>query len=167
MNSIQFEKWNRDYDIAPIIKEDVDLGGLRFDRFYCSNMPRAIATAAHITDNFTISSEIYEVPIFPFVKTKRFKLPFTIWRVFGRLAWLLHAKSQTEIKILSEKRAAKFLDPILADSKSNIAIITHGFFILGLAKHLKRLGFSGPRYKSFKNGEMTIYTLKEKQKLFL
>ena len=161
MNSEQFEKWNDDYDRAPVIKEDVDLGGIRFDRFYCSNMPRAVSTASHITDNFIISSDIFEVPIFPFIKTKRLKLPFTIWRVFGRFAWLFHARSQSEIKIFSEVRAAKFLDSILGDFNSNIAIITHGFFILGLSKHLKRLGFSGPRYKSFRNGEMTVYTLKD------
>ena len=161
MNSEQFQKWNDDYDRAPVIRADVDLGCIRFDRFYCSNMPRAISTASHITDNFIISSDIFEVPIFPFIKTKRLKLPFTIWRVFGRFAWLFHARSQSEIKIFSEVRAAKFLDSILGDFNSNIAIITHGFFILGLSKHLKRLGFSGPRYKSFRNGEMTVYTLKD------
>ncbi|MEZ4358055.1 MAG: phosphoglycerate mutase family protein [Eubacteriales bacterium] len=161
MSSAQFDKWNGDYDKAPIIKGDIDLSGIRFDKYYCSDMPRAIETAAHITDNFVISPELHEVPIFPFVKTKRIKLPFTIWRVFGRLAWLFHAKSQTEIKILSEERATKFLNKVLPNLKSNVAIITHGFFILGLAKHLKSLGFSGPRYKSFKNGEMTIYTLEE------
>ena len=158
MTSGQFMAWSKRYDDAPVLQHEIDLQGLTFERFFVSPLPRTLATVKRLTQDYTVSPYLFEVPLYPFVRTKRLKLPFPIWRLFGRLAWLVSAKSQRESKKLSEQRAEAFLkehiDPL---SNGDIAIVTHGFFALVLAKHLLRRGFRGPRYKALGNGRLSLF----------
>ncbi len=157
MTSSQFEDWIRQYDEAEIFHTDKQRTEIKWDLCYSSDFPRAVHTAEKIASCQIVETPLLrEVPLTAFFKTRR-KLPFPIWNLVGRLAWLVSQSSQPETRKESRERAREFLDLISKKEKKNSLVVSHGFFLYVLAKELKRQGYKGPRKRRFENGGLYIY----------
>ncbi|AOR23840.1 phosphoglycerate mutase family protein [Clostridium taeniosporum] len=161
MTSKQFKDWEMAYDTSEVIRNDVELQNIHWDKCYCSTLSRAITTAKDIyTDEVIQSDLIREVPISPIFNTN-FKLPFWFWAISARFAWYFNHSSQEELKRNTELNAKDFLDFLEKAAKEekseNILIVTHGFFMYTLQKQLKKRGFKGKMIHTPKNGNLYLY----------
>jgi broad specificity phosphatase PhoE len=164
MTSSEFREWSEKYEVSKVIKKKVDMYGIEWDVCYVSDLPRAITTAKEVySGNLKIDKLLREVDNAPFIHTERFKLPFEIWHICGRLAWYFKSKSQPESVIETKKRINIFLDHI-DWSKENILIVFHGFMIYNFQKELRKRGFEGEKLKLVKNGVLYEYVREEEQK---
>ncbi|MDF2943961.1 MAG: hypothetical protein K0S01_2819 [Herbinix sp.] len=164
MTSSEFREWSEKYEVSKVIKKKVEMYGIEWDVCYVSDLPRAITTAQEVySGNLKIDKLLREVDNAPFIHTDRFKLPFEIWHICGRLAWYFKSKSQPETVTETRKRISIFLDHI-DWTKENILVVFHGFMIYNFQKELRRRGFEGEKLKLVKNGVLYEYVREEEQK---
>jgi hypothetical protein len=164
MTSEEFREWSEKYEVSKVIKKKVEMYGIEWDICYVSDLPRAITTAQEVySGNLKIDKLLREVDNAPFIHTERFKLPFEIWHICGRLAWYFKSKSQPETIIDTRKRIIDFLDRI-DWSQENILIVFHGFMLYNFQKELRKRGFEGEKLKLVKNGVLYEYVRKDEQK---
>ena len=161
MTSRQFKEWEENYNTSEVIKNDVELMGIKWDKCYSSTLIRAITTAEYVYKDEIVQNDlIRETIIDPIFKTN-WKLPYWFWAIGGRLAWYFNHKSQEETKIITRDKAKKFVDILFdetkSDDKENILIVTHGFFMYSLQRELKKRGFTGKLITSPKNGVLYLY----------
>lgn len=161
MTSAEFKEWEENYNKSDVIKKNVELMGIKWDKCYSSTLIRAIITAQHVyTEDIVQSDLIRETIIDPIFKSK-FKLPYWFWAVSGRVAWYFNHKSQQENRNITKDKARKFVDLLQEETKiegtKNILIVTHGFFMYSLQKELKRRAFIGKLIYSPKNGILYVY----------
>lgn len=157
MTSKEFREWSEKYEGARVIKKNVDMYGIKWDVCYVSDLSRAITTAKEVySGNIKIDKLLREVDNAPFIHTERIRLPFEVWHICGRLAWLFKSKSQPETIEDTKKRIKKFLDRI-DWSKENILIVFHGFMLYNLQKELRKRGFQGDKLRVVKNGVLYEY----------
>ena len=157
MTSGEFREWSEKYERSRVIKKQVDMYGISWDICYVSDIPRAITTAKEVySGNMYVDALLREVDNAPFIHTERLKLPFEVWHICGRLAWLFKSKSQPESIIGTRKRIRRFLQSIDWEHE-NILIVCHGFMIFNLHMELFRLGFHGERLRKVKNGVLYQY----------
>lgn len=161
MTSKEFKEWEENYNKSGVIKKEVKLMGIKWDKCYSSTLIRARVTAKHVYNKEIVHSDlIRETIIDPIFKTN-LKLPYWFWGVSGRIAWYLNHKSQEENKAITLKKAEKFINILLEDANKegneNILIVTHGFFMYSLQKELKKRGFKGKLITSPKNGMLYLY----------
>lgn len=163
MTSEEFRDWSEKYEVSKVIKKKVEMYGIEWDVCYVSDLPRAITTAKEVySGNLKIDKLLREVDNAPFIHTERFRLPFEVWHICGRLAWYFKSKSQPETILETRKRINAFLDRI-DWSKENILIVFHGFMLYNLQKELRKRGFQGEKLKLVKNGVLYEY-VREEQK---
>jgi broad specificity phosphatase PhoE len=161
MTSAEFREWSQKYEVSKVIKKKVDMYGIEWDICYVSDLPRAISTAEEVySGNLMIDKLLREVDNAPFIHTDRIKLPFSVWHICGRLAWLFKSKSQPETITGTRKRINKFLDRIDWSSE-NILIVFHGFMLYNLQRELRKRGFKGDKLKLVKNGVLYEYVREE------
>lgn len=164
MTSSEFREWSKKYEISKVIKKNVEMYGIEWDVCYVSDLPRAITTAKEVySGNLLVDKLLREVDNAPFIHTERFKLPFEIWHICGRLAWYFKSKSQPETVIETRKRINSFLDQI-DWTKENILVVFHGFMLYNFQKELRNRGFEGEKLKLVKNGVLYEYVREEEQK---
>lgn len=157
MTSQEFREWSEKYEVSKVIKKKVEMEGIKWDICYCSDMPRAVATAKEVySGNVLLDKLLREVDNAPFIHTERIKLPFEVWHICGRLAWYFKSKSQPESIKDTRKRINKFLDNI-DWTKENVLIVFHGFMLYNLQKELRKRGFKGAKLKKVKNGVLYEY----------
>jgi broad specificity phosphatase PhoE len=155
MNSNEFRAWVEQYDASPIVTRKVLIEQAIWNKCYCSDWPRAIATAHDIYAGDIIKSELLrEVPIAPVIKTQA-KLPYLFWCIAGRMAWLASGQSQPEVFDQTKNRVRQFLAEILAEE--NVLIVTHGFLMMHIQQELFCKGFAGKRIIRAKPGEMYVF----------
>jgi broad specificity phosphatase PhoE len=160
MSSKDFEYWVKLYDNSDVIENNVELGNIKWDKCFSSDLPRAVKTAKVIFKGEIVENNLLrEVLISPIFKSN-FKLPYVFWCIGGRIAWFLNHKSQIETKKITKKRVKEFLDIIEHKTDSNILIVCHGFLMHTLQKELKNRGFRGESVKSPKNGKLYLYKIK-------
>lgn len=164
MTSKEFREWSEKYEVSKVIKKKVDMYGIQWDICYSSDLPRAITTAKEVySGNVFIDRLLREVDNAPFIHTERFRLPFEVWHICGRLAWYFKSKSQPESIRDTRRRINEFLDNI-DWSKENILIVFHGFMLYNFQKELRKRGFTGEKLKKVKNGVLYEYIRKDEQK---
>lgn len=157
MTSEEFREWSEKYERSRVIKKKVEMDGISWDICYVSDIPRAITTAKEVySGNMYIDALLREVDNAPFIHTERLRLPFELWHVCGRLAWLFRSKSQPESIAGTRRRIRRFLQNIDWDNE-NILIVCHGFMIFNMHLELFRLGFYGARLRKVKNGVLYQY----------
>lgn len=156
MNYRDFEKYIVDYDEAEVIENVVDLGNVKWDKCFCSDISRAINTAKAIYGDEIITSKLLrEVNMYP-IKKLKIKIPTFIWCISSRVAWNKNKKSQLEGRATTEKRAKEFIKKLDFNSDENILIVSHGFFLLTLLKELRKLGFNNYVPKKIENGKLYV-----------
>ena len=161
MTSKEFKEWEENYNKSDVIRNNVELRGIKWDKCYSSTLIRAIVTAQHVYKGNIVKNDLIRETIIDPIFKSNFKLPYWFWAVSGRLAWYFNHKSQEENKILTKDKARKFVETLLDEAKiegtENILIVTHGFFMYSLQKELKKRGFIGKLITSPKNGALYLY----------
>lgn len=161
MTSEEFREWSEKYEVSKVIKKKVEMYGIEWDICYASDLPRAVTTANEVySGNILLDKLLREVDNAPFIHTERFRLPFQLWHICGRLAWYFRSKSQPETITGTRKRINEFLDHI-DWSKENILIVFHGFMLYNFQKELRKRGFAGEKIKFVKNGVLYEYIREE------
>lgn len=161
MTSKDFKTWEQNYNKSNIIRNDVDLMNIKWDKCYASTLIRAKFTAQDVYKNEIIYSDLIRETVIDPIIDLNFKLPYCFWGVGGRIAWYLNHKSQEENRKMTKEKVIKFVDLILKDMENegheNILVITHGFFMFNLQIELKRRGFKGKLTYNPKNGHLYLY----------
>jgi len=161
MTSNQFKEWEENYNKSDVIKKDIELMGIKWDKCYASTLIRAIITAKHVYKEDIVKTDLIRETIIDPIFKSSFKLPYWFWAVGGRLAWYFNHKSQEENKTITREKARKFVDQLQENAKredsENILVVTHGFFMYSLQKELKKRGFIGKMVTSPKNGVLYLY----------
>lgn len=161
MTSNQFKEWEENYNKSDVIKKDIELMGIKWDKCYASTLIRAIITAKHVYKEDIVKTDLIRETIIDPIFKSSFKLPYWFWAVGGRLAWYFNHKSQEENKTVTREKARKFVDQLQENAKredsENILVVTHGFFMYSLQKELKKRGFIGKLVTSPKNGVLYLY----------
>lgn len=157
MTAKEFREWSEKYERSGVLKKHVDMYGTNWGICYCSDLQRAVTTAKEVyTGHVHIDQMLREVDNMPFMNSEKIKLPFAIWHIGGRFAWLFKSKSQPEGIRETRIRIRKFLRS-LDWEQDNILIVSHGFLIFNLIWELFRLGFQGKELKQVKNGILYVY----------
>lgn len=157
MTSEEFRKWSEKYEHSRVIKKPVEMYGIEWDVCYSSDLPRAVTTAREVySGNIQVDKLLREVDNAPFIHLERLRLPFEVWHVCGRLAWLFRSKSQPETIRGTRRRINRFLDKI-DWSKENVLILFHGFMLYNFQRELRKRGFCGKRVRHVKNGFLYEY----------
>lgn len=157
LNSFEFAKSQLIYHQSPVIKHPVDLEQIKWQKCYCSTLPRAQKTANYIFDGKTVySDKLVEVEVSPAFETKA-KLPFTVWVVLARLGWIFGHHSQIESKKDTLRRCEDVYDLLAADSADNILVVSHGFFLHEFAKFLKKKDFTGKIDFAPQNAKLYVF----------
>jgi broad specificity phosphatase PhoE len=135
----------------------VDLGGIECTKCYTSDVHRAVKTAQQIFSGEIIKlKELREIPMYPLFK-RNVKLPFILWAMLIRTAWLINHKSQPETKSDVEKRMNSVLNQILQNQNENILVVGHGAFLMMMSKELLKRGFIGKKITRPENGKLYIF----------
>ncbi|EKQ57070.1 MULTISPECIES: histidine phosphatase family protein [unclassified Clostridium] len=161
MTSKEFKEWEENYNKSDVIRKDIELMGIKWDKCYSSTLIRAMITAQHVyKDNIVQNDLIRETIIDPIFKSN-LKLPYWFWAVSGRAAWYFNHKSQEENRRITKEKAKQFVDLLLNEAErektENILIVTHGFFMYSLQKELKKRKFKGKLIYNPQNGILYLY----------
>jgi broad specificity phosphatase PhoE len=150
-------RWFDDYDASDIEDGEVDLGSVEWKRCFTSDLSRAENTAVQIYNGKIIKTkQLREIRAYPIFK-KNIRLPFLVWAVLVRVAWLLNHKSQLDSITDVKKRIEAFIDEILLQSEEDVLIVSHGALMIYMRKELLKRGFKGPKFTSPANGKLYIY----------
>jgi len=153
----QFNEWVEEYENSDIEDGEIDLGGIKWSKCIASDSLRAAKTAEKIySGNIIKMNELREVRPYPFFKIN-LKLPFILWIILVRVAWLISHKSQIENVTDFKKRINAVLDKILSANEGNVLIVSHGALMMYMRKELLNRGFKGPKFKIPINGKLYLY----------
>lgn len=161
MTSAEFKEWEENYNKSDVIKKNVELMEIQWDKCYSSTLIRALVTARHVYKNDIIQNDLIRETIIDPIFKSSIRFPYWFWAVSGRIAWYFNHKSQQENKSVTERKASQFVDLLVEEAKiegvENVLIVTHGFFMFSLQKELKKRGFRGRLIYSPKNGILYLY----------
>jgi len=105
-------------------------------------MQRAVATAAMIYAGKAVPMpDLAEVENTAFFFT-RIPFPTLLRKIASRIAWFYNYKKMKETRRQTRVRARRVILGIL-QGKTNVLLITHGFFMRCLQDELHKLGFKG------------------------
>lgn len=153
MNSIEFNKYTEEYEKSGVIPNEIVIDE-EWDKCYCSSMPRAITTAKTVYDGeIIITDKLQEIISAAWFNTN-IRLPYHLWTILNRFAWIRNHVSQPEGRKASIKRINEAVDMILKDEDKNILIVSHAGTIYEIQKILRRKGFYGERFLKAKNGRL-------------
>lgn len=161
MTSKEFKIWEENYNKSDIIRNNVELMNIKWNKCYSSTLVRALETAKDVYKGNIVKNDLIRETIIDPIFKSNLKLPYWFWAVGGRIAWYFNHSSQEENKIITKNKAKKFVDILEKEAKDegveNILIVTHGFFMFSLQKELKNRGFYGKLVSTPKNGTLYLY----------
>lgn len=87
------------------------------------------------------------------------RLPAAAWAVFFRLCWALGYAAKVESFVAAKRRALRCAERLadLAAEHRTVLLVGHGSLNWFIARHLKRMGWSGPKSAPRKYWEYGIY----------
>lgn len=153
----ELSRWFAEYEASDVEVKDVSLAEVKWEKCFSSDLLRAIKTAESIFLGEVIKmKELREIrPVVPI--NKEIRLPFLLYPLLLKAAWLVDNKSQTETKTDVEKRAKAVLDEILSNGQAATLVVSHANFMKFMRKELLYRGFEGPKFKTAENGKVYIY----------
>lgn len=159
MTSEEYNQYSTQYDIAGVIENEIVIDK-EWDKCYCSSLPRAIHTAKTVYHGPIITTDkLREISAAAWVKTN-IPLPYQLWSLLNRVAWIRNSISQPEGRRASLKRINEIIDEILKEENKNILIVSHAGTMYEIRKILIKNGFEGEWFLKPKNGK--LYILKNK-----
>ncbi|KAB2330245.1 histidine phosphatase family protein [Cytobacillus depressus] len=157
VNPAELHKWLEDYDLSDIEVGRTDLQNIKWQKCYSSDLSRAEKTAEAIFEGEIIKTDkLREIKAYPFLQ-RNIKLPYLLWAVFIRLAWMISHPSQKDSITLVKERINLFLDEVLAEKNDNVLIVSHGALMIFMRKELLKRGYKGPRINHPQNGKLYIF----------
>jgi broad specificity phosphatase PhoE len=156
MTSKEYNEYMAQYDKAGVIVNELVIDK-DWDKCYCSSMDRAITTAKTVYHGeIIISDKLMEIPASAFMNTK-FPLPYFLWGLLNRFAWIRNLVSQPEKRQATLKRVNEIVDTILKEESGNILIVSHAGALHEIRKILIQKGFRGERFLGARNGKLYVY----------
>jgi len=135
----------------------MDLCSIDWNKCLASDLFRAAKTAEKIfSGDVILMKNLREVRPYPIFK-KNIKLPFLLWIILVKIAWLISHESQLESISDFKRRINAVLDEILSGDEGNILIVSHGALLMYMRKELLNRGFKGPRFNTPANGKLYVY----------
>ncbi|MBI6872011.1 histidine phosphatase family protein [Clostridium aciditolerans] len=156
MSSKEYNKYISDYDISEVIPNEIVVDK-EWDKCYCSSLSRAVTTAKTVYDGeLIITDKLVEIPSAAW-RNIRFKIPYTVWTLLNRLAWIRNHVSQPEGRKTTLKRVNEILDTILKEKDKNILIVSHAGTLYEVQKILIKKGFRGNYFLKPRNGKLYVF----------
>ena len=152
-SSAELDEWVDLYDTYDLDYNDVSFESSQ--KVYTSALSRAKRTADYLGLNYKEDAIFNEVSTKAFIKTS-WRFPKFLWLATGKILWLFNLMKLSESKKEVLQRASDAADIMIDSKEETIMIVSHGFFMLVLARELKKRGFLGEIDKHPKNGK--IYT---------
>ena len=155
MTSKQFDEYMKKYDVSDVIPNELIIDD-EWDKCYCSSMSRAITTAKTVYHGETIiTDKLVEIPSVALVNIK-IPIPYHLWALLGRFAWIRNHTSQPEGRKATLKRINEIIDIILEKENKNILIVSHAGTLYEIKKILRKKGFKGKKFLKARNGKLYI-----------
>lgn len=157
-NSDEYNRDYQDYEKSGIIKNPPPFTGNGYTVCYSSTSRRARETAQTVFNGEIIETpEITEVPLKAIFNTK-LRLPLKLWHFINRFGWGFNSPGVPETRNQSRKRALGFLQQVLeAHRDENVLVVSHGFFMMELHYHLRKMGFKSQELIRFQHGGLYEY----------
>lgn len=160
MSSEEYNKYVSDYDISEVIPNEIVVDK-EWDKCYCSSLSRAITTAKTVYDGeLIITDKLIEIPSVAWMNI-RFRIPYNVWALLNRFAWIRNHTSQPEGRKTTLKRVNEILDIILKEKNKNILIVSHAGTLYEVQKLLFKKGFRGNYFIKPRNGKLYIFENKK------
>jgi broad specificity phosphatase PhoE len=156
-SSSEIDAWVELYDRYDLDYHDISLP--KVEKVYTSALSRAKRSAEYLGVSYEENPLFNEVSAKAFVDTS-FKFPKFLWLFLGRVYWTMGWVKRSESKAETFARAHKAVEMLLAQKEKRILLVSHGFFMIVLAKELQKRGFEGHLDSTPKNGK--LYTFSEK-----
>jgi broad specificity phosphatase PhoE len=156
MTSKQYNEYTKKYDVSDVIPNELVIDA-QWDKCYCSSLSRAITTAKTIYHGeIIITDKLVEIPSVALVNMK-IPIPYLVWGILGRFAWIRNHTSQPEGRKVTLKRINEIIDIILKEKSENILIVSHAGTLYEIKKILRKKGFQGEKFTKARNGKLYIY----------
>jgi broad specificity phosphatase PhoE len=156
MTSKQYNEYIKKYDVSEVIPNELVIDN-EWDTCYCSSLSRAITTANTIYHGkIIITDKLVEIPSVALVNMK-ISIPYLVWGILGRFAWIRNHTSQTEGRMATLKRINEIIDIILKEKSKNILIVSHAGTLYEIKKILRKREFQGEKFIKARNGKLYIF----------
>jgi broad specificity phosphatase PhoE len=156
MTSKQYNEYTKKYDVSEVIPNELVIDA-KWDKCYCSSLSRAITTSKTIYHGETIiTDKLVEIPSVALMNMK-IPLPYLVWGILGRFAWIRNHTSQIEGRTATLKRINEIIDIILIEKSENILIVSHAGTLYEIKKLLRKRGFHGEKFIKARNGKLYIF----------
>lgn len=153
MTSKEYNEYVKRYDISDVIPNEVVIDK-EWDKCYCSSMSRAITTAKTVYHGeIIITDKLVEIPAAAW-RDSNVRLPYYLWAVLSRIAWLRNHMSQPEGRRITIKRINEIIETILTEKDKNILIVSHAGTLYEIQKILIKKGFRGEYFLKARNGKL-------------
>lgn len=160
MTSKEYNQYMFEYDRSEVIPNEVVIDK-EWDKCFCSSLSRAVTTAKTVYDGeIIITDKLIEIPSAAWRNTN-IRVPYTIWVMFNRIAWIRNYMSQPEGRRITIKRINGIIDIILKEKDKNILIVSHAGTLYEIQKILIRKGFRGNYFIKPQNGKLYIFENKK------
>lgn len=127
----------------------------------CSNLPRSLESAKALgLDNIGACESLFREVDLPYASWYFPRLPPSAWTVFFRLMWALGYSGNTESLSEAKARARRCAERLaeLAAEHDRVLLVGHGSLNWFVARHLKRMGWSGPKKAPRRYWEFGVYS---------
>lgn len=156
MTSKQYNEYKKEYDVSEVIPNELVIDN-EWNKCYCSSMSRAITTAKTIYHGETIiTDKLVEIPSVAFLNLK-VPIPYYVWALVGRFAWIRNHTSQKEGRKVTLKRINEILDIIFNEECESVLIVSHAGTLYEIIKLLRKRGFKGEKFLKARNGKLYVF----------
>jgi hypothetical protein len=160
----QLGEWIRAWDSADISTGEIPLDTRRRAAesrvIVSSTLKRSVQSAKQLSATRDIVCEqLFCEADLPHSNWRFPRLPLSVWGVLFRVAWFCGYSSNAEPLTIALERARRSTERLveLARQNDSVFLVGHGIMTMLIAKHLLRLGWSGPRRPANKYWQYCIY----------
>lgn len=161
----EFGLWVKRYDVAGI-RDDCEPSQLAMSQVsqcafvVCSNLPRSLESAKALgIESIGVCDASFREVGMPYANWHFPKAPLAVWLVLFRLMWALGYSENAEPFKVAKKRARDCANRLaeLAATHGTVLFVGHGSLNWLIARHLKAMGWSGPKSAPRKFWEFGVY----------
>lgn len=167
LSASEFGRWVSDYNAAGIDDDcrpppcSIEQAN-RCAFVVCSDLPRSLASARALgVDNIGAGESLFREMSMPHANWPFPRLPLPLWPVFFRLLWALGYSANAEESFKQARGRARACSERLAELASEhgtVLLVGHGSLNWFIARHLKKMGWSGPNKSPRKYWTFAVYS---------
>jgi len=165
LSAREFGHWVAEYNAAGI-DEDCRPPGCAIEQanrcafVVCSSLPRSLESAKALgVENIGAGESMFREMDMPYANWPSPRLPLLVWSVLFRLMWALGYSANAESFKQARQRARACGERLaeLASRHGTVLLVGHGSLNWFIARHLKRMGWSGQKKSPRKHWEFSVY----------